>query len=85
MLLGDNIGDLGMSEGLEHNSIIKIGFLSHKNPLGFSGCRKSSISQHKKKEKILLEKFKENYDVIILNDGSMDFVNDLIKEIKNEL
>jgi len=62
LLLGDNLGDLGMSEGVKHNSIIKIGFLN----------------EHEDK---LLEKFKENYDVVILNDGSMDFVNELVSGI----
>jgi len=28
-----------------------------------------------------LEDFKKNFDVIILNDGNMDFVNDLIKQL----
>jgi len=60
LLLGNKLQDIGMSEGIDHNMIIKIGFLN---------------------ENKLLDKFKENYDVIILNDGSMDFVNDLIKEI----
>jgi|TARA_B100002003_G_C14121979_1_gene539682 5'-nucleotidase len=64
LLIGDNLGDLSMSEGLDHNAIIKIGFLN-------------------KKEEHLLDKFKDNFDVIILKDGTMNFINDLIKEITN--
>jgi hypothetical protein len=28
-----------------------------------------------------LEKYKENFDVVITDDGSMDFVNELLMEI----
>ncbi|MBU1349747.1 hypothetical protein KJ978_03455, partial [Patescibacteria group bacterium] len=28
-----------------------------------------------------LEEYKKNYDVVILNDGSMEYVNDLLNEI----
>ena len=62
ILLGDNLGDLGMSKGITHDTIIRIGFLNDKI-------------------KELLPCFKKNYDVVILNDGPMDFVNDLIKDI----
>jgi cytosolic 5'-nucleotidase 3 len=62
ILLGDNLGDLKMSEGIDHNSIIKIGFLNEN-------------------QKNLLEKFKDNFDVIVLNDGPMDFIKNLVKEI----
>jgi 5'-nucleotidase len=51
-----------MSEGLEHENIIKIGFLNENI--------KESLSEYKK-----------NFDVIILDDGPMDFVNDLLKNI----
>jgi 5'-nucleotidase len=30
LLLGDSLGDLGMTEGLEHDNIIRIGFLNDK-------------------------------------------------------
>jgi cytosolic 5'-nucleotidase 3 len=64
LLLGDNLGDLGMSEGIDHDAIIRIGFLNEN-------------------EEELLEQFKDNFDVVILNDGPMDFVNELVKEIIN--
>lgn len=62
ILLGDNLGDLGMLKGLDYDILIKICFLNQET-------------------KNLLEDFKKHFDVIILNDGPMDFVNTLIKEI----
>ena len=63
LLLGDNLGDLGMSEGLSHNCIIRIGFLN-------------------KKVDTLLDQFKDNFDVIILGDGGMEFVNELVGKVE---
>ncbi len=60
LLLGDSLGDLGMSEGIEHNEIIRIGFLNDE--------------KHK-------EEFLEEFDIIITEDGPMEEVNKLIREI----
>lgn len=62
ILLGDNVGDVGMIEGFEYENLIKIGFLNE------------DIEKN-------ISKFKENYDVIITGDGSLDFVNKLLEEI----
>lgn len=62
LLLGDILGDLGMSEGLEHDCIIRIGFLNEK------------VEES-------LDKFSKAFDAVILNDGPMDYVNSLIKDI----
>ncbi|MBU4369865.1 hypothetical protein KKG58_03845 [Patescibacteria group bacterium] len=62
LLLGDSLGDIGMIDGFEYDSLIKIGFLN--------GNVENNI-----------EYYKKNYDVIILNDSSMDYVNELLKEI----
>ncbi len=62
ILLGDSIGDLGMSKGLEHDCILKIAFLNEK------------IEER-------LDDFKKEFDVIITNDGSMEYVFDLISSI----
>jgi len=62
LLLGDNLGDVGMIEGFPYDNLIKIGFLN------------VNIDER-------LEGFKENYDVIITNDGDMSYVNELIKEL----
>lgn len=59
ILLGDNLGDLDMAEGIEHKEIIKICFLpKNKNLEDFLG-----------------------YDVIILNDGPLNFVIELLKKL----
>lgn len=62
ILLGDLIADIDMASGLDHDVIIKIGFLNEK------------------KEE-LLEKFSKAFDVVILNDGEMEYVNDLMEEL----
>ncbi len=62
LLLGDSIGDLGMSEGIEHDSIIRIGFLNEN------------------KEEFL-EKYMAEFDVVITDDGPMDYVHELLAEI----
>lgn len=60
ILLGDNLGDVGMIEGFPYKNLIKIGFLNES-----IGTR--------------LKEFKENYDVIITNDGDMSYVNNLLE------
>ncbi|MFA4887236.1 MAG: hypothetical protein WC595_03415 [Candidatus Nanoarchaeia archaeon] len=62
LLLGDSLGDLGMTAGLHHNTIIKVGFLNE-------GIEKN------------LELYKENFDVVITEDGSMDYVNQLLNNL----
>lgn len=62
LLLGDSIGDIGMSRGFDYKNLIKIGFLNY------------DVQEN-------LKEFKKNFDIVILNDGNMDFVNELLKEI----
>ena len=62
LLLGDNLGDVGMVEGFEYDNLIKIGFLVE------------NVEEN-------LESYKANYNVIILNDSSMNYINKLLKEI----
>jgi cytosolic 5'-nucleotidase 3 len=62
ILMGDKLADLGMSEGMQHQEIIKIGFLNEN-----------------KDE--LLDKFKESFDIIIINDGSFEYINQLLNKI----
>jgi cytosolic 5'-nucleotidase 3 len=64
ILLGDSIGDLGMVNDLETNSIIKIGFLNED-------------------VKNKLELYKSQFDVVITDDGSMDYVNELLNELSD--
>ncbi len=62
ILLGDNVGDVGMIEGFDYDNLIKIGFLNE------------DVEKN-------LKKFEDNYDVIITNDGSFEFINNLMEEI----
>ena len=64
ILLGDNLGDLGMVKGIEYEEIIKIAFLNEK------------IEEQK-------EEYTKNFDLIILNDGTLKEVNKILKEILN--
>lgn len=61
LLLGDSLGDVNMAEGIDHNTVLKIGFLNDKV------------------EK-LKEEYCKHYDLIILNDGSL---NEVVKIISN--
>ncbi len=62
LLLGDNIEDCQIINGLNYKNVIKVGFLNE-------GVEKN------------LEAYKKNFDVLILNDGDMNFVNNLLKEM----
>ncbi|KNC85760.1 hypothetical protein SARC_02064 [Sphaeroforma arctica JP610] len=55
ILMGDSLGDVQMSDGIEHSNIIKIGYLN--------------IKEERK------EKFLEEFDIVILNDGDMTVPN----------
>jgi len=62
ILLGDSLGDAKMEEGMEHDTVLKIGFLN------------SRIEE-------LFSHYSKLFDVLILNDGPMHYVNSLLKEI----
>ena len=62
ILLGDSMGDLGMTTGIHHETILRIGFLNE------------DIDQN-------LKTYSELFDVVILNDGGMEYVNDLLGKI----
>ncbi len=62
LLLGDSLGDLGMSEGIDHDIIIRIGFLNED------------------KEK-MLEKYMQEFEVVITDDGNMEWVKGMVEEI----
>lgn len=65
LLLGDNLGDVGMAEGLEPETILKIGFLNDR------------IEERK-------EAFAETYDMVLLDDSSFAFVNDIFARIAGQ-
>lgn len=62
LLLGDNISDINMVKGIEHENIIKVGFLN------------MDVEKN-------LEAFKQNFDVVITDDGGMDYVNQLLEDL----
>jgi len=62
ILLGDMIGDASMADGIKHENIIKIGFLSIDVKKNF-------------------KEYAKHYDVLILNDDSMQYVTKLVKKI----
>mgnify|MGYP001560227738 FL=1 len=62
LLLGDNVGDIGMINGFNYKNLIKVGFLNE------------NVEPN-------LQKYKENFDIVILNDGSMRYVNKLIRDL----
>ncbi len=64
MLLGDQLGDLGMVKGFNYDNLISIGFLNE------------NIKEN-------LEIYKKNFDVVIPNDGSFDFINEFLKGFKS--
>lgn len=63
LLLGDSLDDIHMSEGIPHDTIIRVAFMN------------KDTEKH-------IEEFKKCYDVLLLNDCSMDFVVDFLKGIK---
>ncbi|BFZ15446.1 hypothetical protein BsWGS_18485 [Bradybaena similaris] len=63
LLMGDSIGDLGMSEGADHVECeLKIGFLNFK------------VEDN-------LPTYLESFDVVIIEDESLDVVNGIMKTI----
>jgi 5'-nucleotidase len=62
LLFGDGLEDIGMVEGFDYDTLIKIGFLNENVEENISA-------------------FKKAYDVILLGDQDMNYVNKLMKEI----
>ena len=62
LLLGDNIGDIHMSDGLAHQERIAIGFLNDR------------IQDN-------LPTYRATFDVVVLNDGSMELPRQLVQHI----
>ncbi|KAJ2950402.1 hypothetical protein O0L34_g8646 [Tuta absoluta] len=63
ILMGDNIGDAGMAEGMEHcDVVIKVGFLGHKAEGN-------------------LENYLNKFDIVLVNEPTMDVVNAILKRV----
>lgn len=63
LLLGDNIGDVGMAKGLDQHNVLAVGFLNDREER--------------------LEEYKTRYDVVLLGDGNISFVQQLLQCIVN--
>lgn len=62
LLMGDHLSDIEMSHGVDHETILTVGFLN------------SDVTRN-------LEAYMNTYDVVILNDGPLDFVLELLDDI----
>ncbi len=62
ILIGDQLEDLQMTEGLSHDTVITIGFLNEE------------VEEN-------LDIYSKSFDIVILKDGPMDYVNELIVEL----
>ncbi len=67
ILLGDSLEDIGMVDDFEYKNIIKIGFLND-----------TQVTSDKIKQ---LEEYKKAFDIIITDDGSLEYVNELVEKI----
>ena len=65
ILLGDSLGDLGMTEGIEHDTILRIGFLNNH-------------------QESLLPTYLDNFDVVITGDGTFDYINNILTQLKGK-
>ena len=59
IVIGDSLGDLGMSSGIDHSLKLTIGYLNHD-------------------EELLMEAYASAFDIVVLKDSGLDFVNLLI-------
>lgn len=64
IVIGDSLGDLGMSAGIEHSMKLTIGYLNHD-------------------QELLMEKYAEAFDVVVLGDSSLGFINLLVELLQN--
>jgi len=65
ILLGDHFSDSEMIDHVSHSNCIKIGFFNHMGP----------------GSDLLLDTFKKKFDILVLNDGNMTLLNQLLREI----
>ncbi|CAG8724354.1 9019_t:CDS:2, partial [Racocetra persica] len=59
ILLGDSIGDIHMSDGIQHETCLTIGFLNHM-------------------VEDLINIYLETFDIVVVDDGPMDIVNNIL-------
>jgi len=68
ILMGDHLKDIDIIKEVEYSNSIKIGYFNRN---------------HKKEEKLFNE-FKNNYDVVITNDGNLVYAKSLLEHIFQE-
>ena len=71
IVMGDHLNDIDTIKHLDYDNEIKIGFINFEE---------DSVDEKKIK---LLEAYQLRYDVLIFNDGNMNFVNNLVENILN--
>ncbi|BBN02499.1 7-methylguanosine nucleotidase [Marchantia polymorpha subsp. ruderalis] len=64
ILLGDHLGDLGMSDGVAYDNRISVGFLNEN-------------------VENWLDTYRRAFDIVVLNDGTLDCVVELIQELRS--
>lgn len=69
IVLGDHVNDVDSIKELDIKNSIKIGFLNSKNII------------NSPEDFILYEIFAKHYDVGIMNDGTLNFVNHILYDI----
>ena len=69
ILMGDSLGDIGMANGVDSpESVLKIGFLNH--------------GETSDEDKVRLNKYLDAYDIVLVDDQTMDVANVILKGIK---
>lgn len=69
ILMGDHLHDVDTIKEIDYLNEVKVGFINYNED--------SLQEQHRK----LYEAYQLNYDVCIINDGNLTFVNNLIKQV----
>ena len=75
ILIGDNLGDIRMSDGVAFQNQIAIGLLNDK-------CVIMENLINRVQER--MDAYKETFDVVICNDSDLKFVCDVVKYIVEE-
>jgi len=68
ILLGDQIDDVGMVTGFNYKTLLKIGFLNE---------RPEEKNEERKRQ------YLENYDIVLIGDPGLEYINKLLKETFN--
>ena len=71
IVMGDHLNDIDTIKHIDYDNEIKIGFINFEE---------DSLDEQKIK---LLEAYQLRYDVLIFNDGNLNFVNNLVENVLN--